>query len=234
MLLLAQPLSPHPCQPPVSALPACRTSWRGCVFLLVSGATKTVERLKGHPHLGHLLSPRSGNSVDWLLSTGMPIACDNGAYSGLDVPAFVRMLDKVSGKPVLFVVAPDVVADATQTLHQFGRWREAITCRALPVAYVAQDGQEHLPVPWDEFDALFIGGTTEFKLGRVAESLAREARARGKLLHCGRVNTKRRFRYASAIGCTSVDGTSFSWFPDTRLPGALQHLEELDRQGWLL
>jgi hypothetical protein len=41
-------------------------------------------------------------------------------------------------------------------------------------------------------------------------------------------------RLASAWGCKSVDGTSFSWFPDARLLGALELLEALDRKGWLL
>ena len=205
------------------------------MLLLVSGATKTVERLKPHPHLGHLLSPRSRNDPNRFLSTGLPWAADNGAFSGFDPTAFVRMLNAIQGKPnCLFVVCPDIVANAAETLSLFGRWREAIASRALPVAYVAQDGQEQLPVPWEECDALFIGGSTEFKLGRHAESLAREARARGLLCHMGWVNSQRRMRLAHAWGCSSVDGTSFSWFPDAKLPRALEHLDGLDRQGRLL
>lgn len=205
------------------------------MLLLVSGATKTVERLKDHPNLGHLLSPRSRNDPDWFISTGLPWAADNGAFSGFDPPAFVRMLDSIQGRPgCLFAVCPDVVGNASETLSLFGEWRETITARSLPVAYVAQDGQEQLPVPWAEFDALFIGGSTEFKLGRHAESLTREARARGIHVHMGRVNTRRRMRLARAWGCNSVDGTAFSWFPDTKLPGALAHLQTLDAQGWLL
>jgi hypothetical protein len=50
----------------------------------------------------------------------------------------------------------------------------------------------------------------------------------------GWVNSQRRMRLAHAWGCSSVDGTSFSWFPDAKLPRALEHLEGLDRQGRLL
>jgi hypothetical protein len=34
----------------------------------------------------------------------------------------------------------------------------------FPVAFVARDDLEHLTVPWDDFDALFIGGSTSWKL----------------------------------------------------------------------
>jgi hypothetical protein len=148
------------------------------MLLLVSGAAKTVERLRSHPHLGHLVSPRSRNDPNWFLSTGLPRAADNGAFSGFDPPAFLRMRDVIQGKPgCLFVVCLDVVGNAIATLSLFGQWRQTVVDRQLPVAYVAQDGQEQLPVPWDEMDALFIGGSTEFKLGRHAESLTKEARS---------------------------------------------------------
>jgi hypothetical protein len=39
----------------------------------------------------------------------------------------------------------------------------------------------------------------------------------------GRVNGHQRLRYAKAIGCDSVDGTSFSWFKDRWLADFLDH-----------
>lgn len=203
------------------------------MLLLVSGATTTVERLKGHPNLGHLVSPRSRNSTDWFRRTGMPFAADNGAFSGFDAPAFLAMLDRITGTDCHFVVCPDVVGNARETLGLFGQWRESIAARQLPVAYVAQDGQEDNPVPWDEMDCLFIGGSTEFKLGKTAESLTREAKARGRQTHMDRVNTAGRLRLAHAWGCSSVDGTGFSWFPEVKIPPALERLEAMDAQGWL-
>lgn len=62
-------------------------------------------------------------------------------------------------------------------------------------------------MPWDEFDALFIGGTTRWKLSEAAHELAAEAKRRGKWLHMGRVNSWPRMQIASAMGCDSVDGT---------------------------
>src|SRR5690349_16728191 len=60
----------------------------------------------------------------------------------------------------LFAVAPDVVGDAAATLERSAPWLGKIRELGYPVAFVAQDGLEVLPVPWDEFDVLFIGGST--------------------------------------------------------------------------
>src|SRR6516225_10366818 len=83
-------------------------------------------------------------------------------------------------------------------------------------AFVAQNGQERLPVPWDEFSVLFIGGDDEWKLGEPERDLAAEARLRGKRIHMGRVNSLKRMRYARAIGCDSADGTFIRYGPDLR------------------
>ena len=68
---------------------------------------------------------------------------------------------------------------------------------------------------------LFIGGTTEWKLGRHARALVREAKQRGKHVHMGRVNSAKRYRYAEAIGCDSADGTFLTFGPDANLPRLL-------------
>ena len=76
-------------------------------------------------------------------------------------------------------------------------------------------------MPWDDFDVLFLGGDTAWKLGPAARQLAAEARQRGKGVHMGRVNSLKRYRYADAIGCTSADGTFLRFGPDIRLPELL-------------
>jgi hypothetical protein len=197
--------------------------------LLVSGATRTLRRLGPSPRLGFLLTPRAGNGVEAIKDLGMPWAADNSAFSGFDEGRFVRMLDRVAGVPgCLWVAAPDVVADAARTLDLFDAWQPRIAGRGLPVALVGQDGLEVLEVPWDRMDALFLGGSTEWKLGEHARRLAGEARAREKLVHCGRVNSRRRIRHAAAIGCDSVDGSCFSRWPDTKITPALRWLEEAE------
>jgi predicted solute-binding protein len=65
-----------------------------------------------------------------------------------------------------------VVADAKATLDLFERWQpvlqrvwatvneadvDAGAAVHQPIAPVAQDGLERLPVPWEQFQALFVG-----------------------------------------------------------------------------
>jgi hypothetical protein len=124
-------------------------------------------------------------------------------------------------------------------------------------AYVAQNGQERLPVPWHDFSVLFLGGSVEcapcpyvrpvtdfeqawcpscgwplaeWKLGPAARELTAEARARGKWVHMGRANSRQRMRYAVEIGCDSADGTYLTKAPDKNLPRLLAWVREIDRQ----
>jgi hypothetical protein len=87
-----------------------------------------------------------------------------------------------------------------------------------PIALVAQDGQERLPVPWDHFEALFVGGSTQWKLGPHATALIRQAKRRGKWVHVGRVNTVRRITWFKALDVDSIDGSGFARFTRARLP----------------
>lgn len=196
------------------------------MYLLVSGATTTVKRYASSPHLGHLLTPRKTNSVNLLKETGLWWAADNDCFNGFNETEFVKMLGKIKGKPkCLFVNCPDVVGNAEETLRLFNQWEPIIREYNLPVALVAQDGIESLDIPWSRFGALFIGGTTEWKLGQAVRGLVKEAKRRGKWVHMGRVNSFRRLKYAEWIGCDSVDGSGFSRFPDTQIPWALSALE---------
>jgi hypothetical protein len=134
------------------------------------------------------------------------------------------MLNAIWGLPgCLFVTAPDVVGDAERTLELFEEWYDELNATLLPLALVAQDGLDSERVPWRRIDALFLGGTDLFKMGESARELVREAHTRGKWVHMGRVNGHQRLRYAKAIGCDSVDGTSFSWFRDRWLNEFLGH-----------
>ena len=99
-----------------------------------------------------------------------------------------------------------------------------------PVARVAQDGCRWLPAGPK---AVFLGGTTAWKLGPHARHVVREAKRRGMWVHMGRVNSQRRFRYAHAIGCDSVDGTYLTYAPDANLPRLLGWLDDLHAQQTL-
>lgn len=151
----------------------------------------------------------------------------------------------------LFAVAPDVVGDAWRTHIKSLPWLAKIRALGYPVAYVGQNGiEKHPMMPWPDFDVLFIGGSpecvpcnyvyrekrkprrdescpkcnrllTEWKLGAIARSLVTEARSHGKRVHMGRVNSNKRFEFARAIGCDSVDGTYLTRGPDANLPKLL-------------
>lgn len=133
----------------------------------------------------------------------------------------------------LFAVAPDVVGDAAATLERSAPWIPRIRALGYPVAYVAQDGWQNVEPPWDDFDVLFLGGTDHFKLGPIARAAVVEAKQRGKHVHMGRVNSEKRFRYAHAIGCDSVDGTYLTYGPKTNLPHLLAWVRGLDQMTLL-
>lgn len=194
------------------------------MLILISGATKALKRWR-QPWIGQLVVPASGRGPSVL--DGRPWALDNSAFSNFDAAAFVAMVGRFSHVPgCRFCAAPDVVGDAEATAAAFPKWAPMIRAAGLPVALVGQDGLTVSSLSgvsrlsWRDFDALFIGGSTEWKLGADARALVAEANRRGKWTHMGRVNTVRRLRYAEAIGCCSVDGTGFSRFPDAMLQRA--------------
>ncbi len=156
--------------------------------LLVSGATAAVRR-HAHPHfLGPLVVPHAGNRLDAVLAPGLPWAVDNAAFSGFDAPAFLALLAKVAGRGgCRFVACPDVVGDARATLELFAVWQPLVRSLGLPVALVAQDGLTAEAVPWDRVDALFVGGSTAWKVGDAAAEVVRAAKRRGRWVHMGRV-----------------------------------------------
>lgn len=137
-------------------------------------------------------------------------AMDNGFFSKCDIDGFRRMLDKHWDRRRLcrFVACPDVVGSARRTLEAFEFWKDMLP--GWKKALVAQDGLEHLSIPWRDIDAIFIGGTTSWKLGIHAADVIRTAKICGKWVHAGRVNTPARFEYFEALGADSIDGTGLS------------------------
>jgi hypothetical protein len=197
------------------------------MLLLVSGATAYPR----DEQVGHLIVPRQWNTVNSLDLQPGRWAMDNGAFSGFDEGAFIRMIERFIGQPgCLFVTAPDVVADAAATAVKFPFWSKLIRGLGLPVAFVAQDGLLQFGAPWDAMDCLFIGGTTAFKEGGQVRDLCNAAKARGLWVHWGRVNGKRRYELALKAGADSIDGTGFSMYPDTNIPKVGQWQQEIQQQ----
>jgi hypothetical protein len=162
-------------------------------------------------------------------------AADNGCYAQgeqFNLAAYLAWLETYSAHrhTCLFAPAPDVVGDAPATLARSQPVLPIIRRLGFPAALVAQDGLEALPVPWRDVDALFIGGTTDWKLSPGAAALAREAKARGKWVHMGRVNSGRRLMIAQSVGCDSVDGNQLIYQPKKYLPRLMRFLGALEWQ----
>lgn len=183
--------------------------------------------------IGYIDTPAQGN----IRPEGVVWCMDNGCFSDkFDEAKWWRYLQRHASdaSSCLFATAPDVVGDAAATLERSTPWLPKIRDLGYPVAFVAQDGLgihwngslhggdlDGPTVEWADFDVLFVGGTTGWKLGPHARALVAEAKRRGKWVHMGRVNSERRFEYARAIGCDSADGTYLTFGPDTNLPKLL-------------
>jgi hypothetical protein len=114
----------------------------------------------------------------------------------------------------LFVTVPDVVGSARRTLEVFERWKDRLAGWKLALA--CQDGQEHLPIPWDDIAAVFIGGSTAFKCGDHARHIVQAAQALGKWTHIGRVNHPDRWKHFEDMGADSADGTGIARYTHMR------------------
>lgn len=197
------------------------------VLYAANPSTPAVQAEMNARNLVCISTPAQGNRIP----ENALVCLDNGVF-GKGFPgdekwlAWVRRHQPIADR-VLFVVAPDVVGDAAATLERSLPFLPQIRAMGFPAAFVAQDGQENLDVPWDAFDCLFIGGSTEWKLGHHVPPLVREAKARGKWVHAGRVNSARRFAHFELMGCDSADGTYIAFGPDINLPTVLRWTQSL-------
>ncbi len=164
----------------------------------------------------------------WAADTGMFAAPEK-----FDPDRYLAWLDarRHAADRCLFATAPDVVGDAVATLEIAAPFLPRIRALGFKAALVAQDGLEALPVPWDAFDVLFVGGTTAWKLSEAAYALVAEANRRGKWTHQGRCNSWRRLRAAQAAGYDSADGTYLAFGPDTNTPKLQRWLDRIAAQA---
>lgn len=207
------------------------------MIYLTSAAAKGQIRdlaLASGGQLGYLTTPAHGRRLA-LVRLLPHWAADNGCYAAgdrFDLAAYLDWLDHHASEAgrCLFAVAPDVVGDAVATWARSAPILPELRRRGYKAALVAQDGWDAQPVDWAAFDALFVGGTTAFKLSERAYALLREAKARGKWCHMGRVNSRRRLLAAAVAGYDSADGTMLAYKPDARVKQLLGWLDELRRQ----
>jgi hypothetical protein len=181
--------------------------------------------------LGQIVTPTAGNKVlegaDWIADNACFAPPGKPSQYPGDEKYLTWLQERAHREKCRFAAAPDVVADAAATLARSAPMFGPIRNLGYPVALVAQDGLESMTVPWNAFDALFIGGSDYWKLSTHAHRLILEAKSRGKWVHMGRVNSRKRLRSAIHMGCDSVDGGFLIPAPDENLPKLLQWLREL-------
>jgi hypothetical protein len=201
------------------------------VIRYLSGAINGTVLANPRPDLGLMLSPGMGNNVAPLQF--FPYALDNGCYAQGDSFDAGDWLEWLAGlrryrERCLFAVAPDVVGDARATLERSTPYLPTVRQLGYPVAFVTQDGCRSDLVPWDGFDVLFVGGSDAWKLGEASWQIVAEAKARGRTVHMGRVNSFRRLRACAVSGVDSADGTYLRWGPDANWPTLMSWLDAVN------
>lgn len=158
--------------------------------------------------VGQLITPRTRFANRGRRS----FAIDNGGFKGQDPAGLLSLLtrEEPNRERCLFVVVPDVPFDARRTLEVFERWAPRLRGMGYPLALAMQEGQDQLPIPWEELSAVFIGGRDSFKVGPHAEAIIRAAHWLGKHVHVGRVNDALRLKWCRDMGVHSVDGSGIS------------------------
>lgn len=195
--------------------------------------TEKVRDVMATGRLGCITTPRQGNLVfpgEW------DVIADNGCFGGRWNER--QWMEWILGVPrsVRFVVAPDVV-DLTgrpthdETLALWRRYGPLLDRHGFTPAFVCQPGATPRNVP--DAPVLFLGGTTEWKLGAAAWRLAAAGKADGRWVHMGRVNSRRRMGAARAMGCDSCDGTFLTFAPDRNLPALMSWLADVESSPML-
>lgn len=181
--------------------------------------------------LGYIATPNQGNPEGkgrYTRPEGVVWCADNGCFGkDFNEARWWRWLvnNATGAAECVFATAPDVVGDHAATLERSAPWLPKIRALGYPAAFVAQDGATVGNMPWADFDALFIGGTDDFKLSQTAVDIAVEAKRRGMWVHVGRVNSRQRFLRFSSIA-DSADGTVLVFGPKRRLPEVLSWVRE--------
>lgn len=173
--------------------------------------------------IGHLYSPGGISRIyDFV-----PFALDNGKYSvwaagkQWDELGFIRHLELVaaSGKPPLWALVPDAVADRDGTLREWDLWYKRMAHYGWPLAFAVQDGMVKADVP-KEADVVFVGGSTPWKRKTMRDWCDWFPR-----VHVGRINTNRWLWECDEAGAESCDGTGWMRGDEAQLRGLINYLE---------
>lgn len=146
-------------------------------------------------------------------------AADNGCFVDVAKPGsfnptkWITWLADAGPTACAWATLPDVVGDQAATLARSVPYVDEVRRLGYRPSIVLQDGLTAAQLDWilDHVEDVFIGGSTEWKLGPTAQQATFAAKAAGAQVHMGRVNSLRRLRYAASIGCDSADGTYLNY-----------------------
>ena len=150
---------------------------------------------------------------------GFSYAIDNGAWWAFqqkrpfDYVAFEKCVSRLGSKAD-FIVIPDIVEGGLRSLRLSRFWIPEILGVA-PLLLPVQDGIDPADIESEisKGIGIFIGGSDKFKEGTMGNwaELARMAKV---LIHCGRVNSRRRLKLCQMHGIDSFDGSGPSRFQE--------------------
>lgn len=147
--------------------------------------------------------------TNYARAEGVPYGLDNGCFVGLNLRAWLRLVEQARTDRPVFVTLPDIVGDAARTAELFEHFKPHTA--GLPRALVLQDGIQQVRIPWDDIEAVFIGGSDRFKSAPEAIAAAKTAKMLGKHVHLGRANTAARVRNWLGLA-DSIDGSGISQY----------------------
>jgi hypothetical protein len=190
--------------------------------------------------VGVMFQPGMGNDTKPLMFRRW--AADNGCFAQgerFDAGDWIEWLASLRRfrSTCLFAVAPDVMGDWQATWERSSAFLPTIRQLGFRAALVAQNGMPLRLLDLAGFDALFVGGTNEWRdQTNEPQRLIAKAQRRGKWTHWGRVNTDWAIDRAWKSGCDSADGTFLAYGPDRNLRQLLGWLDgtQAPWQGQLL
>lgn len=146
-------------------------------------------------------------------------AADNGCFVDVAKPGsfnaarWLEWLETAGPVDCAWATLPDVVGDAEATWERSLPYLDKVRALGFRPSFVLQDGltPSQLAAILAVADDVFIGGSTEWKLGPIALQATFQAKCAGAQVHMGRVNSLKRLRYAASIGCDSADGTYLNY-----------------------
>ena len=151
----------------------------------------------GSPYIGYLGTPRTLHNIP----DSMTFALDNDCFNDYNPDKIITMLKKYTSiaNRCKFATVPDVVENAVKTTVLFDWWFHVYKRYGYTCAYVLQDGVTTNMIPYNRIGALFIGGSTEFKLSKYTAGIVKDAVDKGLWVHMGRVNSAARARNGSMV-----------------------------------